>query len=155
MDKKFRRSVSRRNLGSGPVNGAGALIYCSGTKRYLFVLRNGHAHDGSWGIVGGKVESEETVIQGLYREIQEEIGLDLSGNKIIPVEKFTSDRKHFVYHTFLIRVDSEFIPNLNAEHRGYCWVSLTDYPKPLHPGVWRTFNFQTVIDKLETLQTVL
>lgn len=155
MDQKFRRNVSGRDLGTGTVNGAGALIYCAATRRYLFVLRNGHAHDGSWGIVGGKIEPGETVVQGLYREIQEEIGLDLSDRKIVPVEKFTSDRKHFVYHTYLIRVDSEFVPNLNHEHRGYCWVQLRDYPRPMHPGVWRTFNFQTVIDKLETLQTVL
>ena len=155
MGQKHRRDLPRRRVGASPLIGAGALIYCTTTKRYLFLLRNDKKHTGTWGIVGGKVEDGETVITGLYREISEEIQADLTHNKIIPVEKFTSDGEYFVYHTFLITVSHEFMPVLNDEHRGYCWVPLSDYPKPLHPGVWRTFNFDIVINKLETVQSVL
>lgn len=140
---------------SGPLISAGALLYCPSTHRYLFLLRNGHSHDSTWGLAGGKVDQGETVIAGLLREIQEEIGFDLSENKIIPVEKFTSESSHFSYHTFVIKVDAEFIPVLNDEHRGYCWVPIKDYPKPLHPGVWRTVNVQRFMDKIQTLETVL
>jgi len=155
MDKKFRRALSGRAMESGPLTSAGALIYCPATHRYLFLLRNGHSHDGSWGLAGGKVEPGENVVAGLLREIREELGSDLSTNKIIPVEKFTSDTGHFTYHTYVIRTDAEFTPVLNTEHRGYCWVPLNDYPRPLHPGVWRTVNFQTIMEKIRTLETVL
>lgn len=155
MDKKFRRPLHGRAVESSTLTSAGALIYCPVTHRYLFLLRNGHSHDGSWGLAGGKVEAGETVVAGLLREIHEELGSDLSTNKIIPVEKFTSDTGHFIYHTFVIRVDQEFVPDLNSEHRGYCWVPLDDYPRPLHPGVWRTVNFHTIMEKIRTLETVL
>lgn len=155
MDQKYRGNIPRRKLGPGPLINAGALVYCTSSKRYLFLLRTGLKHDGTWGIVGGRVEDNESIISGLYREITEEIGMDFSKQKIVPVEKFTSDRKNFEYHTFLITVPHEFVPILNDEHRGYCWVPLTDYPKPLHPGVWRSFSFQTVVDKLQTLQSIL
>ena len=155
MDKKFRGNVRGRSVESSTLTSAGALLYCPATHRYLFLLRNGHSHDGSWGLAGGKIESGETVIAGLLREIQEELRLDVSANKIIPVEKFTSESGHFVYHTFVIRVDAEFVPELNNEHRGYCWVPLDDYPRPLHPGVWRTVNFQSIMEKIRTLETVL
>ena len=95
------------------------------------------------------------MVAGLLREIREELGSDLSTNKIIPVEKITSDTGQFIYHTFVIRVDQEFVPDLNSEHRGYCWVPLDDYPRPLHPGVWRTVNFHTIMEKIRTLETVL
>lgn len=132
----------------------GALIYCSRTHRYLFLLRTGTKHGGSWGLVGGKIEEGETVRQALLREIVEEIGPVLQDPKFIPIEKFTSDNKNFIYHTFLITVDEEFVPILNHEHRGYAWVLIEDRPKPLHPGVWRTFNFRSVISKLKTIQIV-
>jgi hypothetical protein len=52
-------------------------------------------------------------------------------------------------------VDKEFVPVLNEEHKGYCWVYIEDHPKPLHPGVWKTFNFDVVKDKLDTMDRVL
>jgi len=135
--------------------GVGALVYAQSTKRYLFLLRSKSRHAGSWGIVGGKVESGETVIQGLVREIQEEIGQDYTNRKFIPLETFTADNRKFVYYTFLINVDSEFVPELNDEHRGYCWVELNDHPRPLHPGLWRSFNFDIVKKKIKTLESIL
>jgi len=34
-------------------------------------------------------------------------------------------------------------------------VPLDNYPKPLHPGVWRTFKFSAVVEKIRTLEKVL
>jgi 8-oxo-dGTP pyrophosphatase MutT (NUDIX family) len=142
-------------MGNNNLTGCGALIYSRSTHRYLFLHRTQKRHKNSWGLVGGGVDSGETVIQALKREIQEEIGCDLSGAKFIPLEQFTSDDQHFVYHTFLIPVEEEFIPVLNHEHSGYCWVPLDNYPKPLHPGVWRTFRFDVVVRKIRAVEQVL
>lgn len=130
------------------------MFYSQSTHRYLFLLRNGEKHNGSWGLVGGKVEGSELPIQALRREIGEEIG-EAKFKKIIPLEHFTSDNAKFEYHTYLIPVAEEFIPQLNHEHRGYAWTSIEDHPKPLHPGVWRTFNFASVLDKIRTLENIL
>ena len=134
--------------------GCGALIYCKTTKRYLFLLRNQKKHSGSWGLVGGGVEPGESPIVALYREIQEEIG-QIAIQKIIPLEKFTADNTNFEYHTYLLTVNDEFIPQLNGEHRGYAWTLIDDCPKPLHPGVWRTFSFQCIVDKIKTFESAL
>ena len=134
--------------------GCGALIYSRSTHRYLFLLRNQKRHAGSWGLVGGGVEPGESPTAALQREIQEEIG-SITYEKIIPLEKFTSDNGTFEYHTYVIPVDSEFVPVLNDEHRGYAWTSIDDHPKPLHPGVWRTFNFRVVLEKIKTVENVL
>ena len=135
--------------------GVGALVYAQSTNRYLFLLRNKSKHAGSWGIVGGKVDPGETVIQALIREIQEEIQFDFGNRKFIPLETFTADNHKFVYYTFLVSVEEEFIPQLNDEHRGYCWVELNDHPKPLHPGLYRSFNFDIVKKKIKTLESIL
>ena len=135
--------------------GVGALVYARSTNRYLFLLRNKSKHAGSWGIVGGKVDPGETVMQALIREIQEEIKLDFSEKKFIPLETFTADNHKFIYYTFLVGVEEEFVPRLNDEHRGYCWVELNDHPKPLHPGLYRSFNFEIVKKKIKTLESIL
>jgi 8-oxo-dGTP pyrophosphatase MutT (NUDIX family) len=135
--------------------GCGALVYAKSTNRYLFLLRNKTRHAGAWGIVGGKIDPGETVIQGLVREIREEIGQNFVQKKFIPLETFTADNRKFVYYTFLVSLDEEFVPMLNSEHRGYCWVELDDYPKPLHPGLWRSFNFDIIRKKIKTLESIL
>ena len=137
------------------IEGTGALIYSIKTHRYLFLLRNGSKHSGTWGLPGGKIDHGETVAQALAREIEEELGGVIAGAKLIPIEKFTSDNGKFTYHTFLIPVDDEFVPVLNDEHRGYAWVAVEDYPKPLHPGVWRTIKFNEVVAKLKTVEKLL
>lgn len=142
-------------MGDTHTEGVGALVYAKSTNRYLFLLRNKSKHSGSWGIVGGKIDAGETVIQGLVREISEEIGQDFANRKFIPLETFTADNRKFAYYTFLVTVDAEFVPVLNDEHRGYCWVELQDHPKPLHPGLWRSFNFEIVKKKIKTLESIL
>lgn len=117
----------------------------------MFLLRNQKKHAGSWGLVGGGVELGETPAAALQREIKEEIG-DIAYEKIIPLEKFTAETKNFEYHTYLIAVDDEFVPKLNDEHRGFAWTGIADHPKPLHPGVWRTFSFSSIIEKIKTVE---
>jgi len=134
--------------------GCGALIYSIKTKRYLFLLRNQKRHAGSWGLVGGGVEPGESPVDALHREIAEEIGT-IEVKKIIPLEKFTADNTNFEYHTYLLVVDQEFVPQLNNEHRGYAWTGIKDCPRPLHPGVWRTFSFKSIIDKIATFENVI
>jgi 8-oxo-dGTP pyrophosphatase MutT (NUDIX family) len=133
--------------------GCGALVYSKQTHRYLFLLRNHKRHAGHWGLVGGRVESGESPIEALTREVVEEIGT-IEYSKIIPLEKFTNESNRFEYHTYLIPVDDEFVPRLNDEHRGYAWTAIADHPKPLHPGVWRTFSFKVILEKLETLESI-
>lgn len=118
------------------------------------MLRNQKRHAGSWGLVGGGVELGENPVEALHREIQEEINL-ASFLQLIPLEKFTSDAGNFEYHTYLITVADEFVPELNNEHRGYAWTTIEDHPKPLHPGVWRTFNFRAILEKIKTFETAL
>lgn len=150
MDKKRRRNLPSTKLESKPlIKSVGALIHCQLTDRYLFVLRSGHSYSGTWGLPGGKLNSNETVDQALHREIQEELGGIIKDANLILIKTFVSRNKKFEYHTFLINVEEEFMPLLNDEHSGYAWCKIKEHPKPLHPGVWKTISFDEVLEKIE------
>jgi 8-oxo-dGTP pyrophosphatase MutT (NUDIX family) len=128
---------------------AGVFFYSNDNKRYLYLLRTDSKHSPNWGIPGGKIESDETLLEGIERECLEEIGFFPERAKLVPIQKFVNNS--FVYHTFFCEVDREFIPTLNDEHTGYAWVKENQYPKPLHPGLFSTVNFDVVRDKLQAL----
>ncbi|HET8688752.1 MAG TPA: NUDIX hydrolase [Methanosarcina sp.] len=142
-------------MDNSTLESVGALIYARSTNRYLFLLRNKTRTAGHWGIAGGKIDDNETVTQALVREIKEETGVDFTDKKFIPLETFTADDGKFVYYTFVVSCEDEFVPMLNNEHRGYCWVALDDHPKPLHPGLWRSFKFDIIKRKIKTLEAIL
>ena len=128
---------------------AGVFFYSIYTNRYLYLLRTDTRNPGNWGIPGGKIEQDETLLQGISRECQEEIGFFPNNVKLIPIQKFINNS--FTYHTFFCEVTDEFIPILNDEHCGYAWVGGNQYPKPLHPGLFSTVNFDVVQSKLDAL----
>ena len=127
----------------------GVFFYSTQSNRYLYLLRTDAKNPGNWGIPGGKIEDSETLLEGIARECEEEIGYFPNNAKLIPIQKFVNNT--FTYHTFFCEVESEFIPTLNDEHCGYAWVGEGQYPKPLHPGLFSTVNFDVVQEKLNSL----
>jgi len=139
---------------SSIVNAVGVWFYSTSTDRYLYLLRNDPRHPNTWGLPGGKVDNNETLIQTIERECFEEMGSMPVYEKLIPLEKFTSADGKFVYHTFFCTIANEFIPTLNDEHSGWAWISAGSWPKPLHPGLWSTINFDVVQEKVNSLKKI-
>jgi 8-oxo-dGTP pyrophosphatase MutT (NUDIX family) len=136
------------------VKAVGCLYFSTETRRYLFLMRDDTKYTNTWGLVGGKMEQHESEIAALVRESKEEIGFVPIISKFVPIEKFTSEDRLFEFHTYVCPVDREFIPLLNNEHKGYCWTLIDAYPKPLHPGVYSTFNFDEFKEKIKTIESL-
>lgn len=137
------------------VNAVGIWFYSQSTNRYLYLVRNDPKHPDSWGLPGGKMEQGESIMAAMVRECEEEIGSMPDYIKLMPLEKFTSPDGKFCYNTFFCVVDKEFSPRLNNEHSGYAWINSGTWPKPLHPGLWSTINFEAVQSKISIIQKQL
>jgi 8-oxo-dGTP pyrophosphatase MutT (NUDIX family) len=133
--------------------GVGALIYCKNTGRYLFLLRSNGSYANTWGLPGGKLDTNEAMDVALLREIREELDGYIKDPELVLIERYVSSNKKFIYHTYFMSVDSEFVPGLNEEHVGYAWLPLSVAPKPLHPGLIRTLNNQSVMNKLKKAES--
>lgn len=155
MAKKLARDISRRSVVNRSLTAAGALFISANTKRGLFLLRDQDTYSDTWGLVGGQIEGNETLYEGLTRETKEEIGFVPTIIKIIPLELFSSPDGHFNYHTFVILVKTEFIPILSSEHKGYAWCDLSNTPKPLHPGLYNSLSNNIIKEKIDTIKNLL
>lgn len=133
------------------VNAVGVWFYSQATQRYLYLMRWDSRHPNTWGLPGGKCDTGETLLDAICRECTEELGHMPQYTKLVPIEKFTSSDGVFCYHTFFCSVESEFQPQLNQEHRGYAWVNSDVMPRPLHPGLWSTINFDEVMQKVSVI----
>jgi 8-oxo-dGTP pyrophosphatase MutT (NUDIX family) len=118
-------------------------------------MRNDPKHPHTWGLPGGKSEPDETLIDTMTRECEEELGTMPEYLRLVPLEKFTTADLGFSYHTFFCSVAKEFVPCLNKEHAGYAWIASGNWPKPMHPGLWSTVNFDAVRDKISTIEQLI
>lgn len=131
---------------------SGGLFLAKDTKRFLFLLRTQGKTAGTWGVVGGKKEPNDlTPYDALLREIQEEVGSCPTIEKAIPLELFTSADQKFHYNTYVLLIESEFVPSLNFEHAGFAWCNYGFWPKPLHQGLKNSLTNRVTRAKLELL----
>ena len=142
------RNINRLN------NSVGILFCALNTNRHLFLLRNDKKIN-TWGLPGGKVERGESLKEALQRECIEEIQFWNHGLKLFPIEQFTSEDKRFVYHSFYSFVENEFVPILNNEHLGYCWIDSNIYPRPLHRGLFNTLNYKIIQQKISLIHDAI
>ena len=115
-------------------------------------MRNDPRHPGSWGLAGGKCHAGESFLDTIHRECKEEMNLDFVNAKFLPIEKWTSADGAFSYHTFFCQVDREFVPVLNSEHWGYAWIEAGQWPRPMHPGLWKTVQIDVIQAKITQLE---
>lgn len=117
------------------ITAAGAIFLSKKTKRVLLNFRSQTVSKGStFGFWGGKIESGEEILQGLTREIKEEMGFVPNHDICFPIDVYCSPDGLFRYYSFVIIVDREFIPKINHESDGYLWCNMGAFPKQLHGG---------------------
>jgi 8-oxo-dGTP pyrophosphatase MutT (NUDIX family) len=134
---------------------SGALFYAKSTRRFLLLQKAEGKHAGTWGLVGGTNIEGESAWQGLQREVVEEIGTMPVILKTIPLETFVSNDTIFNFHTYLCVIDSEFVPTLSNEHKGWAWSTMDHAPKPLHQGLRNSFGNKIIRTKLQTVFDIM
>ena len=134
----------------------GGIFLSRSTRRILLLYRTHLKTENSWGIVGGKKEpSDMTPYDTLIREIREEIGFVPVIEKTVPLEQYVSKDDNFHFGTYVLVTPEEFIPILNSEHSGYCWVQPFNTPKPLHNGLRNTLHNRINQAKISTIIELL
>ena len=137
------------------IKSSGALFLSRSTKRFLLLQKASGKKEGVWGLVGGKVNPNESVWQALQREVIEEIGAFPETLKSLPLETFVSDDEHFNFQTYVCIVKDEFVPILSDEHKGWAWCEMDHWPRPVHQGIKNTVGSKIIRAKLDTIFQML
>jgi 8-oxo-dGTP pyrophosphatase MutT (NUDIX family) len=142
-------------MASEHIIASGAIFYAKSTNRILLLQKANGKNQYTWGLVGGTNLSTENPWQGLQREIEEEIGTLPTILKTLPLEKFVSNDNVFNFHTYFCVIESEFIPELSAEHSAWGWFTLSALPKPVHKGLQQSLRNKVINNKIQTIIDII
>ena len=128
----------------------GGIIVSKKTNRVLTLMRSSkESYPGTWNFCGGKIELNESPHEALVREIDEELG-GVIIDKLIPLHRYQSRSKDFIYDTYIVLIQDEFVPTLNWENSGFAWTDITTLPAPLHPIFKKMLSGGKLINKFKT-----
>jgi 8-oxo-dGTP diphosphatase len=111
-------------------------IFNQDFSKVLLLKRNEEKrkrYDADWGNVGGRIELGEMSIDACIREAREEIGLELSPEKIKRVDvketPYMSKLSHAVHFVYATHFEEDKEVKINDESDEYCWFYLEDLPE--------------------------
>tara|TARA_R110000851_G_scaffold145440_12_gene284927 strand:+ start:749 stop:1186 length:438 start_codon:yes stop_codon:yes gene_type:complete len=126
---KSYTKLNNRNVAGG------VLIKCLNTDKVLLLLRSDIGDEpNTWSLVSGNIESTERILDGIEREVKEEINIDPNYITYKFKHKEVSLLKNLDFYYYEGYVEREFKPTLNNEHLDYIWCNLNTLPQPLFPG---------------------
>ena len=138
-------SESLKKTGFWGKRAAGCIFLARSTDRILLAHRSDMVQEpNTFGTWGGALDGDETPIQGVAREVQEET--EFYGD--VEYVKLSVFKHHsgFAYHNFLAVVNKQFTPQLNWETQDFKWVTLGHWPQPLHPGLKLLLDTKSNLD---------
>lgn len=133
--------------------GAGALIFCTGTGRFLLAKRGKKVQQpGTWSYPGGAIDENEDPKVACIRELEEETGFKKQFIKEITLlNMFVDHKSDFKYFTYLILVDNEFRITIDKETEKAGWYSPPKFPHPIHFGLQHILDDPIAKEKLVEL----
>jgi 8-oxo-dGTP diphosphatase len=117
----------------GIFGAAGLLLWHDGSVLMQHRALWSH-HGGTWGILGGARNSDETAAEAAGREAEEEAGLDPRAYRV--GQDYVDDHGGWAYTTVVAHTDRRLrLTGLTEETIAVAWVPADEVTAlPLHPG---------------------
>ncbi|MGA9226055.1 MAG: NUDIX domain-containing protein [Mesobacillus sp.] len=118
--------------------------------RVLIVKRaaDDEVGNNTWETVGGKMELGEDIEAALIREINEEIGITVTVDKILYATTFKTDpTRQIILLAYLCHSESHDI-KLSAEHSDFKWATKEQLELLLPPEIMKDFEQNNVFSAL-------
>lgn len=136
MNKKEIRNKVRNALMESKTKkvAAGVLIKCNKTDKIFLLLRSsGGVGGNTWNLLAGGINNGEEVLDGLKREVTEEISINPDKIDFKFVSKEFDEDRNLDFHYYEGYVTNEFKPKLDHENTDFGWFGKDELPSPLFP----------------------
>jgi len=120
-------------------------------KRALLIQRSVYAGGGEndWELPGGGLHFGEDLLEGLHREIREETGLSVHGDKLLyAMTALVSSQRQIVGLTYLSHANTNKVA-LSHEHKKFLWASRKQLEELLNKPMLSDFIKHSVLDMLD------
>lgn len=127
------------------------LVIIDEDESYLLLTLSNHPHFGnSDDLPGGTVEEGEAVVEGLLREVSEEIGVVIDKDDVKEIYSGTEySRNGTLYVLFLTRASERPEITLSWEHTTYEWLPKREFIQKARSA--KDTYMHMVADKVEGL----
>jgi 8-oxo-dGTP pyrophosphatase MutT (NUDIX family) len=107
------------------------LVIVDKDNNYLLLNLNNHpAFGNDPDLPGGTADGDESPLEAMIREVQEEIGVRIGKDRVEEVYSGTDYSTHGTQYTlFAAQVDERPLITLSWEHTSYEWVSFDSFLK--------------------------
>lgn len=113
-----------------------ALVFNNKNELLLIHRKNTKWFSNCYGLVGGKVEENESVAKALKREVFEEIGINFSseGTEFAHIMHFNGTNTACIAFFFIIRSwEGKMLNKETAKHSSLDWFSVNGLPDAIIP----------------------
>ena len=120
-------------------------------RRALIIKRSKYAggSENEWEIAGGGLQFGEDLIDGLRREIKEEVGLSVHVDRLLyAMTGMVSPQRQIVGLTYLSYADFDTV-TLSHEHTDFLWATRKQLLEMLNKPMLDDFIKNSVFDILE------
>lgn len=111
----------------------------------LFVKRsnNAQAGGGTWELAGGKIKFGEDLETALFREIKEEVGLEVNVKKILYASSIQETARQIIILTYICESKERKI-YLSQEHIDYRWLTKAEARQLMPENIKNAFDKNNV-----------
>jgi mutator protein MutT len=119
----------KQNYSLNPINVVDAIMVDS-NKKILLQLRDSNkaiAGPNKWGLIGGRINSNETPEQALHREIQEETGKSVSQSKLLDEKEDSFGSTQYHHYVFFVPFVGKIVRLYEGVGFRFCTVKDLEY----------------------------
>ena len=122
-------------------------------KRVLIIQRSNYCGVGEneWEFAGGGLKFGEDLLDGLSREILEEVGLTVRIDRLLyAISRLVNPQRQIFGLTYLCYANTDTVI-LSNEHKNYLWATREQLQKMLTKPMLDDLTINSVLDQLDIL----
>lgn len=130
------------------------LCFIQNSNGKFLIQKRSKQKNGKYGSTSGHLETGESSIQGMIREIKEELGVDVIPSELELLDSGRNDREQFFYDIYYLKKDFkiESLVLQKAEVDFVEWDSLNKILELINGGLFSSSHTEIFIDLLDVLR---